>query len=80
MRFDIYDLNREKDGDTTVVDVSTMNPRVYDYFEIVEDLQRGFGDPFDPIPTNPPTNIEGGALGYFHATSIYRDTIIVRFE
>jgi len=34
--------------------------------------------PFEPAPSNPETNINGGALGFFHAFSETRKTRIVR--
>ena len=35
-------------------------------------------NPFEPAPSNPETNIKGGALGFFHAYSDTRKTRVVR--
>ncbi len=64
-------------GDTIVLEVSSLTQPIFDYISQVIDLQYGFGGPFDPIPTNPVTNIEGGALGHFRVSAMSRDTIIL---
>lgn len=79
LRFPVYDLAPDKAGDTVVVTIGSLTNPIYDYFRVAKDLGNGFGGPLDPIPNNPPTNIQGGALGYFMASSIYRDTFIVDF-
>ncbi len=62
-------------GDTIAVATQFIDKGVCDYFQSLANLgQQGQG----ATPTNPKSNITGGALGYFSAYSEVRNTIIFR--
>lgn len=61
-------------GDSGRVEFYSIGKDYYEYlFALNQQLQRG-GSPFDAQPANLPTNIKGGALGYFEAAglAVYR--------
>ena len=63
-------------GDTVVVELRSIDEGSYDYYLSVNALlESGFVG--SATPANPTTNISGGALGYFGASTVSRDTIIV---
>jgi hypothetical protein len=50
-------------GDTVFVEMQEMDPDVYDYiYGLSNTLTTG---PFSPAPSNPPSNLDGNAIGYF---------------
>jgi len=59
-------------GDTVLVELQTIDKGTYDFFESLGMM--------DATQTNPTTNIEGGALGYFSAYTIDRKQIIADWE
>ncbi len=67
-------------GDTVLVDLYSMNRDLYDYYttlyEVIatEEGGNGFGD---VTPANPNSNWSNGALGYFGAFRVSRETLIV---
>lgn len=67
----------DAEGDTITLEVSSLTQETFEYIDQVIDLQSGIGGPFSAVPTNPVTNIEGGALGYFKVSSMSRDTVIL---
>jgi hypothetical protein len=62
-------------GDTIVVKFSKMGNKEYNYFEKKYNQIYSGGSPF-AVPTNIPTNIEGGALGIWVAYSPWIDTLV----
>ena len=62
-------------GDTIVVKLSKIGGKEYNYFEKKYNQIYSGGSPF-AVPTNIPTNIEGGALGVWVAYSPWIDTLI----
>lgn len=62
-------------GDTIVVKLSKIGGKEYNYFEKKYNQIFSGGSPF-AVPTNIPTNIEGGALGIWAAYSPWIDTLI----
>ena len=62
-------------GDTIVVKLSKIGGKEYNYFEKKYKQIYSGGSPF-AVPTNIPTNIEGGALGVWVAYSPWIDTLI----
>lgn len=52
-------------GDTATVQIQCIDKKYYDYLNAVANQTQASGGPFDPIPSNPPTNLNNGALGYF---------------
>ncbi|MEY4486863.1 MAG: hypothetical protein RL440_1399 [Bacteroidota bacterium] len=65
-----YKLN-----DTVVVKLSKIGGKEYNYFEKKYNQIFSGGSPF-AVPTNIPTNMEGGALGIWVAYSPWIDTLI----
>lgn len=64
-----------KQGDTIVVKMSKLGLKEYNYFEKKYNQIFSGGSPF-AVPTNIPTNIEGGALGIWVAYSPWVDTLV----
>ena len=64
-----------KQGDTIVVKMSKLGLKEYNYFEKKYNQIFSGGSPF-AVPTNIPTNIDGGALGIFVAYSPWVDTLV----
>ncbi|MBK8884487.1 MAG: DUF4249 domain-containing protein [Bacteroidales bacterium] len=65
-------------SDTVIVELYTLDPQTYEYYKTLFPISGG--DEMTPIttPANPNTNISNGALGYFGAYTISRDTIIIK--
>lgn len=61
--------------DRVDVELVSMSRAMYDYFATLALLVDGSGS---PAPTNPSSNWSGGALGYFGAFSISKQTILVK--
>ncbi len=64
-----------KVGDTVVIKFSKLGLKEYNYFEKKYNQIYSGGSPF-AVPTNIPTNVEGGALGIWVAYSPWFDTLI----
>lgn len=52
-------------GDTARVELLNITKPYYLYLVSISNQVQATGGPFDPIPANPPTNLNKGALGYF---------------
>lgn len=63
-------------GDTVRVDLQCIDPYVYDYWFSAD--QSATGNNQSATPTNPVTNIVGGALGFFNAYSVSSRVIVVK--
>jgi hypothetical protein len=63
-------------GDTVSIDLLGIDEATYLYFYTLESTS-GRGPNGGATPTNPPTNIKGGALGYFSAQNRQRMTKVV---
>ena len=64
-----------KQGDTIVVKMSKLGLKEYNYFDKKYNQIFSGGSPF-AVPTNIPTNIDGGALGIWVAYSPWVDTLV----
>lgn len=64
-------------GDTVTLELRNIDAGVYDYYYTLGEILGSGGGPGAAAPANPNTNIEGGAIGYFGAMSLTRDTIVV---
>jgi len=64
-------------NDTALLELWTMDEDVYDYFYTLANLLYSGGDGSYATPANPNTNLSNGALGYFGAFTLARDTIII---
>ena len=67
---DSYELR-----DSVDVELVSMSKAMYDYFATLALLVDGSGS---PAPTNPTSNWSGGALGYFGAFSVSKNSILVK--
>lgn len=61
-------------GDTLDLLLISMDQANYKFFYSLGNAQDG--GPFSPSPSNPVTNIEGGAIGYFGVYMTYSEQII----
>jgi len=64
-------------NDTVVVDLYSLDEHTYDYYKTLFPISGGAEMMSFTTPANPNTNISNGALGYFGAYTISRDTIII---
>ncbi len=64
-------------GDTARLEFATLTQEAYDfYFSWVQ--QSGSGSPFGAPPANISVNISGGALGFFRASVVQGETVVIR--
>jgi len=71
-RYEVY-----QQSDTVVVELYTLDVQTYDYYKTLFQISDGSDMMSFTTPANPDTNISNGALGYFGAYTISRDTIII---
>lgn len=64
-------------GDNVTLEMHCIDKPIYDYFFSLNSVQ-GNGPGGGTIPTNPVTNIKGGALGYFSAHTQQKISIEVK--
>ncbi len=57
-------------GDTITSYLKTLNEDVYNYFFVLSNIAASGGPGGSVTPQNPDTNIEGGAIGFFSASTI----------
>ena len=82
-----YDYNDFEDdailqlNDTAVVELLTLDKSTYDYYSTLSNALAE-GDTGPPMmtttPANPNSNLSNGALGYFGAFTVKRDSIIIQ--
>lgn len=65
-----------KTGDRVEVEMQCIDPLVYDYWYSLSQ-QGGNGPNNSATPSNPITNLQGDALGYFSAHTVQRKSIVV---
>ncbi|MHB1278510.1 MAG: DUF4249 family protein [Bacteroidia bacterium] len=68
---------RVQSGDKVMMEFRSIDVPVATYLQALANLNNGAPGPFKTPPANPPTNISGGAVGYFMATDIVRVNKIV---
>lgn len=61
-----------KTGDSVTVELQCIDESVYSYFFAIYNMENGV------IPSNPPSNISGGCLGYFSAHAVSRRSTKVK--
>lgn len=66
-----------KIGDTITVEMQCIDDRVYTFYSALLQLSGGGGAGGGVTPTNPPSNISNGALGYFSAHTAQVKTIVI---
>ncbi len=82
-----YDYNDFEDdailqlNDTAIVELLTLDKSTYDYYSTLSNVLTE-GDTGPPMmmttPANPNSNLSNGALGYFGAFTVRRDSIIIQ--
>ncbi len=72
-----WSYNVYQQFDTVVVELYTLDVQTYDYYKTLFQISGGSKMMSMTTPANPNTNINNGALGYFGAYTISRDTIII---
>jgi hypothetical protein len=69
-------VSRAKVGDVVRIELISLDKVTYDYYRTLRDLLHS-NPIFGSTPANPNTNLSNGALGYFGACSISRETITI---
>lgn len=69
--------NVYQQNDTVVVELYSLDGQTYDYYKTLFPISGSAEMMSFTTPANPNTNISNGALGYFGAYTISRDTIII---
>lgn len=64
-------------NDAITVEMQCISKEAYEYFNTLMRLQ-GDGVNQGTTPTNPPSNIVGGALGYFSAYTSQKQTVVIK--
>ncbi len=64
-------------GDVARVEIQCLDRGYYLYLTAVSTQYQSSGSPFDAPPSNPPTNLSNGALGYFAAVSKNSKSIVL---
>lgn len=64
--------------DTVTIELRSLDRPAYDFLNGLATSQYQGGTPFDSPPANAPTNLSGGALGYFGASQVRRVTRVVQ--
>ena len=65
-------------NDTATVEMYSLTRRSFIYWSDVANLVFSDGGVFSPLPANPRSNIEGGALGIFQVSSVSTESIVVQ--
>lgn len=64
-------------GDAFVFEQYLIRPEAFDFFLAVQTETIYKGTIFDTAPANVPSNVDNGALGFFIAAGVKRDTITI---
>jgi hypothetical protein len=64
-------------GETAKVDLMSIDAGTYNYYSVVRSIASAGNPVSTAVPQNPPTNIIGGALGYFSAYAQRSQTIVI---
>lgn len=67
---------RPQPGDSVMLIFKSIDIPVARYLQALASLSSGAPGPFQTPPANPPTNISGGAVGYFRACDVVRIGVI----
>jgi hypothetical protein len=71
-------ITRFEVNDTVKVQLINIDKMMYDYYQILRDITDEENFLSTSSPSNPPNNLDNGALGYFTALSVNEKTIIVK--
>lgn len=69
--------NVYQQNDTVVVELYSLDEQTYDYYKTLFPISGGADMMSFTTPANPNTNFSNGALGYFGAYAVSRDTIVI---
>jgi len=72
------DGEKTKVGDTIYVEMQCIDTDVYTYFTSLLQIIDGGGPGGGITPSNPPSNISNGALGYFSAHTISKKNYVIK--
>ncbi|MCU7616360.1 DUF4249 domain-containing protein [Chryseobacterium sp. PBS4-4] len=72
------DGEKTKVGDTVHVEMQCIDTNVYTYFSSLLQIIDGGGPGGGITPSNPPSNISNGALGYFSAHTVSKKTYVIQ--
>lgn len=64
-------------GDTITVESWSIADEAYDFFTAISLETAWRGGIFDTPPANTPTNMEGGALGFFNVSAVERNFTVI---
>ncbi|MEO5563964.1 MAG: DUF4249 domain-containing protein [Chitinophagaceae bacterium] len=64
-----------KSGDNVMIDMLCIDPAIYKYWFSLD--RSSIGGSGQATPSNPVTNLKGGALGYFSAQTLQTKTLVV---
>jgi Domain of unknown function (DUF4249) len=64
-------------GDTCRIEIMCITKPYYQFLISLSTQVQATGGPFDPIPSNPPSNVSNGALGFFAAATRSTKSIIL---
>lgn len=67
-----------KVGDTIRVEMQCIDTPIYTYFTALLEIIGGGGPGGGITPSNPPSNISNGALGYFSAHTLRKRSIVIQ--
>ncbi|MDX5482324.1 MAG: DUF4249 domain-containing protein, partial [Hymenobacteraceae bacterium] len=59
-----------KEGDRIKVELYSLNKPGYEFWLALANQQNSSGGPFETTPANAPSNISGGAIGFFGASAV----------
>jgi len=65
-------------GDSVVVEVRAISAKTYDFFVTLFQQGTGAGGPFASVPDNLATNFDNGAVGWFGAAAVVKDTLVIQ--
>lgn len=69
---------KTKAGDTIYVEMQCIDTNVYTYFTSLLQIIDGGGPGGGITPSNPPSNISNGALGYFSAHTVSKKSYVIQ--
>lgn len=65
-------------GDTIVIELVSLDDAGYNFYNTLNSTLNSASGGFSELPQNPVTNMSEGAIGYFGAVAISRDTIVIQ--
>ncbi|UWX61138.1 DUF4249 domain-containing protein [Chryseobacterium oranimense] len=65
-------------GDTVYVEMQSIDHNIFTYYSALLQISEGGGPGGGVTPTNPPSNINNGALGYFSAHTVQKRSIVIQ--